>query len=169
MDYISFQWHTSLTIKHKRVLGAKDLMGGGLYKIQNLRAVVRESASSGSSTGCQETLNLAVCSRSRSPLCPPSPRSWQVSVPLSVLFLSICPGLLPPSISESRLPSGCWWASWKHMCQLPKRQSRLRLSDSTSWSAVWGEEKSVAGVAALQGECCLLWLFSKAISGRLLR
>lgn len=104
MDYISFQWHMSLTIKHKRELGAKGLREGGLYIIQNLRVVVRESASSGSSTGCQETLNLAC-------MLPPPPILAGLSLSLSLSLYCFClPALvfLPhPSLSPgSHLGAG---------------------------------------------------------------
>lgn len=116
----------SLTIKHKRVLGAKGLKG--LYKIPNRRAVVREAASSGRSTGCQEKLNLACML--------PLPGSWQASL---CLCPSLCTVLPPPSIgvqaphlgAGGQLGSTCTSclnarASVLLVCRIPPVGSSLR-------------------------------------------
>lgn len=124
MDYISFQLHMSLTIKHKRVLGAKGLLR--LYKIQTVRSAVRESAREANSAGCREKLNLDCILHSHP---HPTLLGLSLSLSLSVLFLSVSPGLPPPPVSGSPLPSGCSRTSWKHISQLPwsNSQSSLRL------------------------------------------
>lgn len=156
----------SLTIKHKRVLGVKGLQG--LYKIQNGRSVVRELASSGRSTGCQEQLNLA-CMLPPPHLLILAGLCLSLSLFLYYLCLSALVFLPPPSPSPGS-PSGAGGqlGSTCASC-LNARASSSWLVEFHQWAPVGGEEKSVAGVAALQGECCLLWLSSNEISGCLLR
>lgn len=162
MDYISFQWH--IGVSQLSTEGCSERKAKRLHKIPNGRAAVRESASSGRDTGCQEQPNPAW-------MLSLFPGCWQaslsVSAPRSVLVLSVCPGRPPTPSPSPGSPSGCRRGAGKHMCQLSKRKSQRPLGLNSSSGLRLRRGKISSRCRCSSGRVCLLWLSSPETSGRL--
>lgn len=162
MDYISFPLHMSLTIKHKGVLGAKGLLG--LYKIRNMEAVVRASASQPDGSGCHEKLNL------RGTVSLPPSLQVSLCLQLSLHTVSVCLSLLVGLPIYLCVPATIWMLKDRRTAHLPAAEKQFFCLENDSNDFQFeGRKKSVAGVTSLQGQCCLLWLFSKEMLGLVLR